>query len=672
MNEIKIKDNIRRTPYKINWENIRNVEREVKEVGATIDQKFITSVLSSNLSGKAPLGIVYETPTEDVLNSWLGSMSGYIEGLFSFNGEPLFLEPYQERWINDDSTFKWCGKSRRVGLSLGLAVRSLAESQLTDINKDWTFISYTMEEAINKIDYARAIYDLMPTKFKRKKMRDRRQSLEFDDPLHRTKTRLLSHAQRAPRGGGGSLLYDEFAHFIWARILLEAGMACILTAEGSLEIVSTPLGEGDPFHEIGINHLKRYPNFNRHNVYWWECSWLCINPMLARSEAPKMSTEQRVYKFGTIKLKQIFQNYMDLESFQQEMEVKFLAETYRYFPLQAIKDCVYPHIGKIHVDKNNNKVTFDSRAFDEDTCGIDVANDWEDTNGTVHPSVYNLLNIYKNNKDVKFFRCSDLEELAVLVQKQFICRDLIAGYDVGREKDKSEFVIFEEIMLSGGKILMIERYSQSFERAEFPEQRSFLFNVLNLLQTLRLAVDYTGMGGPICEDLQRAFFDRIEAIKYTDIWKSDACKLIKLRLQAHAIAIAEDRDTISHFYSIRRSLGKNKQELFSADKMDRGHHGDKFWARCMASWIATKDETLLHGNTIDSNIMFGNRSKKIIELGGIKRVSGTIFGSNNNSNMRPVTAGGLQIGSIPRLVLDPYGVNSLPMPEGIYGLKWPT
>ena len=649
--------------YDINWDKIRDVERTHPNV--SVSNKFITSVLSDELPGQSPSAIVYVNPTEIELNQWLSVLPNYIEGLFTFNGEPLMLEDYQKTWVDDNSTYRWCGKSRRVGMSLICAAEALAEAQLTDINKDWTFISYTMEEAINKIQYARAIYDLMPEKFKRRKMRDRRQSLEFADPVTGIVTRLLSHAQRAPRGGGGSILFDELAHCQWARKLYEAGAACILTGDGKLTVISTPLGEGDLFHEIGIDN-KKYKHYSRHFVYWWECSWLCKDVINARKFAPMMTTEERVDIFGNQKLKELFASYGDLESFKQEMECEFLSEAYKYYPKALIFQCIFPWSSQRFIDQSGVIHKFDSSSFDEDTAGCDMSEyTWIDYNDVPQPSAYKIVRKYHGEKGVNFFRCDDVDQLLTMYQSGAIGYNLIAGYDIGRKKDSSELSIFEELRLSNGRTLKIERYAEQLKGTSHPEQKRFLVWILNNLPTMRMQVDANGMGSTYYEELDAMFSGRIVPAYFETNWKSDTCKTFKSHLDGMSIAIAEDRHSIDQIHSIRKTVSPNMLELFHADKTEKEHHGDKFWAKAMAVNIGAPPENTRAESSMDTNNQSQNERLYAGE-GGIIDIGKMVS--------RPRLLSGSALSGVPYPMIQgsiPSAIRGLPIPYGIFGLTSP-
>ena len=90
-----------------------------------------------------------------------------------------------------------------------------------------------------------------------------------------------------------------------------------------------------------------------------------------------------------------------------------------YFPINVVNKCVYP----VNIDNNN---------YDEitDKKGLMV---------TISKAERNDIEL-KYSK-IKFFCCNSLEELSFKVNSSEIRPSLIAGFEVGRRKDKSELVV---------------------------------------------------------------------------------------------------------------------------------------------------------------------------------------------------------------------------------------
>jgi hypothetical protein len=78
--------------------------------------------------------------------SWLATEAGFIENFCVYDGEPVVLEPYQPRFLENRSRFRWVTKSRQVGFSFLCA---LARAHLRD-GYTAVFVSYNMPDALEK------------------------------------------------------------------------------------------------------------------------------------------------------------------------------------------------------------------------------------------------------------------------------------------------------------------------------------------------------------------------------------------------------------------------------------------------------------------------------------------------------------------------------------------
>lgn len=183
------------------------------------------------------------------------------------------------------------------------------------------FVSYSIEDAKEKIGFAREFYFSLPKKHRKELVSDTKTSLEFLDVEWKTRSRLLSLPCKQPRGRGSDISLDEFAFHPKDELIYTSALPVIARGGYSIEIGSTPFGNKGKFYEI-FSDETRYPNFKRINLYWWFSNALCVDVRKAVHEAPTPTTRERVERFGTEILKEIFQS-MTLEDFQQEFECSY-------------------------------------------------------------------------------------------------------------------------------------------------------------------------------------------------------------------------------------------------------------------------------------------------------------------------------------------------------------
>ncbi len=264
-------------------------------------------------------------------------------------------------------------------------------------------------------------------------------------------------------------------------------MPIITRGGGTLTITSTPLGKTGIFYEALEGEAEKYPHSERLRVPWWGCPEFCTDVAAAMHEAGATSTDERVERFGTEILKLIRQS-LDLESFQQEYECLFIDEATAYIPWDLILIA----------------------AKDED-----------------EPE-----------------HCTDLETfLSYRAQSP-----LWAGYDVGRKRNASEFIVLEQV---GGRFY--QRLRVTLEKTRFQEQRETLCRLLNVRADVRrLCFDVTGMGMQLAEDLTERFPGRAEGVTLTSQVKAEPAPLARIAFEDRNVWISANRDLMQQIHSVKR------------------------------------------------------------------------------------------------------------------------
>src|ERR1051326_6048415 len=238
-------------------------------------------------------------------------------------------ERFQVAHLNDDSTFRIEDKSRQIAWSWNSAAEAVAEAILD--NRSSIFVSITLDEAKEKIRYARSVFENLEGIRLPKIVSDNQLLLEFENGA-----RLISHSSRPPRGKARMNVYlDEFAHVQHDRQIYTAALP-VISKGGRLRIGSSPMGASGVFWEIFTECLRKYPGYNRRRTPWWEVEAFCLNAREARTLASGMLTADRVEMFGNDRIKAICAN-MPLEDFQQEYEAEFVDETTAWITWEEIK-----------------------------------------------------------------------------------------------------------------------------------------------------------------------------------------------------------------------------------------------------------------------------------------------------------------------------------------------
>lgn len=153
---------------------------------------------------------------------------------------------------------------------------------------------------------------------------------------------------------------------------------------------------------------------------------------------------------------------------------------------------------------------------------------------------------------------------------------LIAGFDVGRTRDRSELAVFDD---DKGKLIC--RLLKRFEQVPFSDQEFELRRLLDHLPIARLSIDQNGIGMHLAENLSRDYPQVVPESsggKDKERWAID----MKIRLQHKDIVLPRDRELLSQFHSIKRRVLSSGRVVFESEKTRKGGHADRFWAIALA------------------------------------------------------------------------------------------
>lgn len=565
--------------------------------------------------------IVKKELDEETMNKWMSKPPGWLNALTEdMNGDPTQMYDFQSEHMLDQSVFRGVDKARQTGFSYGKAGEALAKSHLKLIQTS-IFISKDKEEANEKIYFAKYLYHSMPTEYQRKCVVENKQSLEFE--YRGRRTRILSFAQRQPRGKGNNtdILLDEFAHMMWADVIYTAAVPVITRGTGTITVGSTPLGKGTLHYEI-MNDKVKFPYYSRMQIPWWYCPELCTNVKNARKLAPFMETKERIHTFGNQKLKLIYGSLIDEEDFQQEYELHTADETYSYYSLDLIRTCVF---------EDENSLTLENN-IDPDEIPVGFAPVKGDS-GLIMPDT--IMNFYKDEHlnwycDTNSFHeeatvidniTEMIDRLLLAISIEGFGRNLLLGMDIGRKRDSSEISIFEEHEMDLYN-LHIERMMIELIHIPYRIQKEIVRLLIKKLPIVKANIDGTegSHGADIAETLVFEFPQVVESINFTPESKAKMAKNFRFRLEDRAIALINDSKSIKQIHSIKKIVTEAAHIKFGAEKSKK-HHGDKFWSKALAS---------IGGNEYDRNNIM--RTGKIIGIGNNRNFAPNLH--NNQSAIR--------------------------------------
>jgi hypothetical protein len=175
-----------------------------------------------------------------------------------------------------------------------------------------------------------------------------------------------------------------------------------------------------------------------------------------------------------------------------------------------------------------------------------------------------------------------IDRFYLMMDAKSFGRVLIGGMDIGRKRNSSEISIFEQIDL-GTHNVHIERFSLELDNVKFREQKSILKYVLKNLPIKHFRIDCTGVGADISEEFEDEFPQVVEGVIFNPENKAEMAKNFRFRLEDKAIAIYADNDSIRQIHSIKKTVTEASHVKYGTEKHVKEHHGDKFWAKALAS-----------------------------------------------------------------------------------------
>jgi phage FluMu gp28-like protein len=434
-------------------------------------------------------------------------------------------ESFQLRFLNNQTRWGIDVKSRQIAWSFTAALDAVLDAILVP-DTAHLFVSINLDEAREKIRYAKAIIEAIDAPARPKLTRDSQTEIEFANG-----SRLISHPCRPPRGKPRARIYlDEMAHYPEGmdREIYRAALPATVKGDGYIRIGSSPLGARGLFWEIVTESLRKYPGYDGHRRYipWWRVGALCKDVRLAASVVPAMPTAERVAAFGTPALIDIFEN-MFLEDFCQEYECAWV---------------------------------------DEATAWIS----WE------------LIQRNQGAEHLWWHAKSTTEALALIPEILTAIRDrrceaaLAGGIDVGRKHDLTEFMVVGR----GTTEALPLRLSVSLDRVPYDEQQGCFQQLITRLPFTQVYVDQNGIGAQLAENLRR-LTGKAQGVDFTNPSKEVWAVGARLQFERGHAPIPLDRDLAYQLHSIKKKVTAAKHNTFDTESNEK-HHADKFWALALA------------------------------------------------------------------------------------------
>ncbi len=170
---------------------------------------------------------------------------------------------------------------------------------------------------------------------------------------------------------------------------------------------------------------------------------------------------------------------------------------------------------------------------------------------------------------------------------------LVAGFDVGRTRDRSELAVFEEHE-SRFRCRLLRAYVDT----PFAEQEADLRRLLEVLPVARLSIDRSGIGMNLAENLARDY-PQVVPENFTNETKERWATDFKILLQRREVDLPRHRDLVAQIHSIKKRVLPSGKVAFDAERTARGGHADRFWAIALA---CQKERQAGRGGTVEIGV----------------------------------------------------------------------
>lgn len=437
-----------------------------------------------------------------------------------------FWEPFQIAYLNNTGRFSVDIKARQVAWSWTAAADAVIDAILYP-RTPHIFVSINLDEAQEKIRYAKDIIDAIEPHMRPQIVRDTQTEVELDNG-----SRISSHPCKPIRGRARARVYlDEMAHYQSGmdRVIYTAALPATTRGDGYIRLGSSPLGATGLLWEIMLESLQKWPGYegNRHWIPWWSVNALCTNRAEAMNLAPEMPTGDRVGKYAKRAIQEIYANMLELD-FQQEYECAWIDESVAWIPWHVIQ-----------ANQENPP----------SPC-------WHAT------TVLEAVNL--------------VPRMIRALEEGKIERTLAMGVDVGRKHNLTEITVVGK----GKTGMMPIRMMVSLANTDYDPQERCILTILKNLPFTAALIDDTGLGGMLAENVARKN-GVAQGVTFTNASKELWAVGARVAAERGETPLPVDRDLAYQIHSIKRKISPSKRSVYDTDANEK-HHADRFWSWALA------------------------------------------------------------------------------------------
>ena len=170
--------------------------------------------------------------------------------------------------------------------------------------------------------------------------------------------------------------------------------------------------------------------------------------------------------------------------------------------------------------------------------------------------------------------------------------DTTIGVDVARRRDLWVAAVLERV----GDVLWLRELAVRRDLS-FSAQRAIVGALAAHYRPVRVAVDQTGMGEAVVEQLQEDLGNTVEGVLMTGPRRLDAATALREAVEDRRLRIPADAGLRRDLHAVRAEAGPTRAPRLLAERSGSDGHADRFWALALASAAARTGRVAIEGTT---------------------------------------------------------------------------
>src|SRR3989338_6003047 len=463
------------------------------------------------------------------------------------------LYPYQRRWVEDESRFKIACKARQVGFTFAAAWRVV--DRRLDIPGTTLWLSASERQALEAMEHVRRFAKELGVV-----------GIHEEDFIEGTL--LKQHAVRFPngsrivalpanpdtvRGFAGDVVLDEFAFHRDAEAIWRAAFATA-TRGFQLEIISTPNGARGRYYDLAkaaglVDYRPAQCTGGQTFVSGRGQAGMPVPLSLSSPVSPATVFSPHWVDLASartqgfvVDVESLRAAIADEDAWQQEYCCRFLADAAHYLPPELVVAAEHPRAATT-LSLTSHESPVASHCY----LGVDIG----------------------RRRDLTVLWLLEADDAPAPV---YWTRGILA---LDRQPFAAQRQALDELLALRGENL----------KSQISDLRSFAVK--------RCALDATGLGAMLAEELQTKWGARVEPVVFTQAVKENLAVRVKRLLEEGRVRLPADPAVRAALGSVKRYITPSGNIRFDADRTEAAGHADHFWALALALGAAEEPDISL-------------------------------------------------------------------------------